>query len=646
MCYCDYNDRTFMNKYLDAYYRVSTKIQKTEGHSLESQRRTAEKLAERLGLIIRPHDEGSKSSTLKNASGRNIRDELDEIKTGIEDGEVRNIWIVETSRLFRTRLDHITFESLYLEKYGCQMWVGDSSESWKFGKKEEVNLLYAFQQIMDEQESRKIRRRSIRGKRHLLESYSESVPIFLGGTPTFGYKNVDKRWVENKEDSKWVKWMFKEYSKGMQSIEIKNYLDTQGVKPRRTNTGLWNIGTIQKMLGNESYTGLKRWFDKDNEKEYIYQIPQIITESLYQKVKTKLSENHKVADNNKKHFSILDGFLYCSCGLRMSSTSKKRTWGTTETYFCVSKQRKWRGEELEDCTNDKSLNRKPTDNEVIRLVKDIVKNSHTLKDQFKNDVLSKKFESDKEIKSLIKSLEDKIRRNQKSLENTIQNIVKQEIERIQQRVDENIVNLIIKGLNDEKEHYEREREKFIQEIKDLDERKQWLDWISQYGDFLRQKTSTEKKTKEWLSGLINKIIVTPVFGMDRDGNKNVQKGNTFTIIFKMKIVDDKFQYNDPNNKNLGYKISVGKQQKKSIVLDFTTGRGKNKKKSLIKEVSSKVHSESFHNSGVSLKYYNSECRTLNSFGYGGIILTDEITSQKYNNYLCFSVKVRTNRFVY
>ena len=110
------------------------------------------------------------------------------------------------------------------------------------------------------------------------------------------------------------------------------------------------------------------------------------------------------------------------------------------------------------------------------------------------------------------------------------------------------------------------------------ERKQWLDWISQYGDFLRQKTSTEKKTKEWLSGLINKIIVTPVFGMDRDGNKNIQKGNTFTIIFKMKIVDDKFQYKDPNNKNLGYKISLGKQQKKSIVLDFTTGRGKNKKK--------------------------------------------------------------------
>jgi len=65
--------------------------------------------------------------------------------------------------------------------------------------------------------------------------------------------------------------------------------------------------------------------------------------------------------------------------------------------------------------------------------------------------------------------------------------------------------------------------------------------------------------------------------MDRDGNKNVQKRTTFTIIFKMKIVDDKFQCNYLNNKNLSYKISVGKQQKKSVILDFTTGRGKNKK---------------------------------------------------------------------
>lgn len=120
-----------------------------------------------------------------------------------------------------------------------------------------------------------------------------------------------------------------------------------------------------------------------------------------------------------------------------------------------------------------------------------------------------------------------------------------------------------------------------QEIKDLDERKQWLDWLGQYGDFLTQKTSTEKKTREWLEGLIQKIIVTPVYGKDRDGRKEVQKGHTFTVVFKMKIVEDSLQYRDANNKNIGYELINGKQKKKSSTVDFMTGRGMNKKKALV-----------------------------------------------------------------
>ena len=123
-----------------------------------------------------------------------------------------------------------------------------------------------------------------------------------------------------------------------------------------------------------------------------------------------------------------------------------------------------------------------------------------------------------------------------------------------------------------------------------------MDWLGQYGDFLKQKTSTEKKTKEWLSGLIQKIVVTPVYGMDRDGKKEVQKGHTFTIIFKMKIVDDRLTYLDEGNKGLGYELTFGKQRKKSSVVDFMTGRGKNKKKRIKYETPSKVHSESLNNS--------------------------------------------------
>ena len=82
---------------------------------------------------------------------------------------------METSRLFRTRHDHIFFERMYLEKFGYHMWVGENLELMMFGKKEEMNILFAFQQIMDERRSLKIQNRSVRGKRHLLENYPEDV---------------------------------------------------------------------------------------------------------------------------------------------------------------------------------------------------------------------------------------------------------------------------------------------------------------------------------------------------------------------------------------------------------------------------------------------------------------------------------------
>ena len=58
---------------------------------------------------------------------------------------------------------------------------------------------------------------------------------------------------------------------------------------------------------------------------------------------------------------------------------------------------------------------------------------------------------------------------------------------------------------------------------------------------------------------------------------------------------------------------------------------------------------------MSLKYYNSECSTLNSFGYSEIDLTGDLTNtdcstgdltNKYITYICFTVKHRTNTLVH
>ena len=57
---------------------------------------------------------------------------------------------------------------------------------------------------------------------------------------------------------------------------------------------------------------------------------------------------------------------------------------------------------------------------------------------------------------------------------TIENMSKVEVERLQGRKDEKVVKGVLKLLEEEKEHIEREYEKTRQDIIDADERKEWM----------------------------------------------------------------------------------------------------------------------------------------------------------------------------
>ena len=86
----------------------------------------------------------------------------------------------------------------------------------------------------------------------------------MGGTINFGFKNVDKKWVINKEESKWVNKIYDMYLSGKTLLEIKTLLDTNNVKPRRSK--FWSIGTLNTILKNRVYIGEYNWVDKDSKK--------------------------------------------------------------------------------------------------------------------------------------------------------------------------------------------------------------------------------------------------------------------------------------------------------------------------------------------------------------------------------------------
>ena len=128
-----------------------------------------------------------------------------------------------------------------------------------------------------------------------------------GGTPPFGFDTIERKLVINKDEGKWVQKIFKLYADGKTSPYISNLLFTNKVKPRRSKSGIFNIGTINVMLKNEIYIGIDRMKDPDEpEKILVYKgIPKIVEQKIFNLVQKKLEENQRIRKQHTNTFPTL-----------------------------------------------------------------------------------------------------------------------------------------------------------------------------------------------------------------------------------------------------------------------------------------------------------------------------------------------------
>ena len=85
---------------------------------------------------------------------------------------------------------------------------------------------------------------------------------------------------------------------------------------------------------------------------------------------------------------------------------------------------------------------------------------------------------------------------------------------------------------------------------------------------------TESKQKEFLKGLLSKIVVKSEFGYGRDKTKEIQRGHSLEFHYKMKIVDDGFEWTDKTRTPWSGKVTEGRRVDKSDVQRFVSSRKK------------------------------------------------------------------------
>lgn len=107
------------------------------------------------------------------------------------------------------------------------------------------------------------------------------------------------------------------------------------------------------------------------------------------------------------------------------------------------------------------------------------------------------------------------------------------------------VERIVKNLEKNRLKLESEIEEISESLFESQQQKKWVDWVKEFGsriDKLKDPEFTKEDKKNFLKGIVNKIVVT---------NKDTRK-HELKIEFRLPYVCDKFSYNNPSNKSKGH----------------------------------------------------------------------------------------------
>ena len=351
------------------------------------------------------------------------------------------------------------------------------------------------------------------------------------------------------------------YLQGISLRNIKTFLDSEGVRPRRSKT--WSLGTLNTMLKNRVYVGEYTWKDKESGELFKIVLPQIISYSMFSRVQKQITKNIKNYGNNmRKYDTLLSGVLTCGCGENITGQIKKTV--NRKTYGCRSMYSQWRGKEVNKCLNTRTMNMDETDSLIVNRIKSIVGDSNILKEKFKNEVMSKKGTDSKKITFEKNMIEKSIKSIDRQLDTTIKSISINEVNHMLGKTIDVKYHEISNLLEEELIQLEDKKKSYLQEIDDLDNQKDWIDWVSKFGKDMNKRF--KKPTSKFIEGIVDEIIVSPVMGETRDG-KSYQRGHKFKVKFKLPIVNDSIGYKNTDKKSEGYTVDQGKKSVETQVLE-------------------------------------------------------------------------------
>jgi site-specific DNA recombinase len=315
--------------------RVSTEQQAENGYSLITQLAACQKYATDKGwdIIEEFSDDCSGSIPVADRPGGSQVYEL------LRREAVDYVIMYTLDRSARDKREYPIEYLIFLrdiQDAGAELHFTDSGRS-------EGGIVDLFRAWQASEERRKIKERSMRGKRA-----KAAAGKYVGGSQIpFGYKWVGKgrtgKLVVDGETSLLVKEIFAWYVVERMTLKgIADKLNATGIRSpkadlrKRSSTGKWCHSTIRKMIMSRGYIGE---FKYDG---ITISLPElaIIEQDMFEIAQSNLKRNKELSQRNRKLDYLLTGYFRCVCGATMGGGHGNfRQDGTARRYYrCASKQ--------------------------------------------------------------------------------------------------------------------------------------------------------------------------------------------------------------------------------------------------------------------------------------------------------------------
>ena len=307
------------------YARVSTDEQADQGKSIEAQISIAKKWAKDNDYSISNiySDEGKSATNIN-------RPALQEMLLGCQERKnINAILVLDTDRLARNTLDHLTIKSL-LKKTNTkvisisQPMIDDSPEG---------NLIDTIIASVNAFQSQ------VTGRKTSKVMYEKAKYGWYPGTPPIGYKNIEntnpsssmdkKIIVFNEQVSTKIQNLFTLYSTSNYSLkQLAEYLKAEGITSK--NGKDISGSRIADILKNEFYIGNFSW----KKEKFKGKHPAMVEDSLFYKVQEVMTSHRNGASRKRIHKFLLSGYLFCeTCGKQMIGEYHKKKSGKEYSFY-------------------------------------------------------------------------------------------------------------------------------------------------------------------------------------------------------------------------------------------------------------------------------------------------------------------------